>query len=96
MLTSSAEPLFRGIVRSVAISENGSAKASSEVYSCILEQSSRPAERRNLLERLKHNGVPPDDRVELEEYFDILDHAVDRRNGWKAILERCSTIGRHR
>ena len=62
-----------------------------EAYSCIVGQSSRPSERRNLLERLKHNGVPPDDRVELEEYFDILDHAVDRRNGWKAILERCST-----
>ena len=67
-----------------------------EAYSCIVRQSSRPAERRELLEKLKHNGAPPDDRVELEEYFDILDHAVDRRNGWKAIVERCSATGGYR
>ena len=64
-----------------------------EAYSCIVGQSSRPAERRDLLEEIKGNGAPPDDRVDLDEYLDILAHAVSRRNGWKAILERCSTRG---
>ena len=66
-----------------------------EVYSCIVRQSSRPSERRDLLEELKHNALP-DDRVDVEEYLDVLTEAVSRRNGWKAILERCSTGGRYR
>jgi hypothetical protein len=61
-----------------------------EAYSCIRERSRRPADRRALFEELKTLPTPPDDRVDLDEYFSMLDDAVARRNGWKAILEACS------
>lgn len=31
-----------------------------------------------------------EDRVDVDEYLDILRDAVAARNGWKRILERCS------
>jgi len=34
--------------------------------------------------------MPPTDRVDLDEYLDILRAAVVARNGWKHILARCS------
>ncbi len=65
-----------------------------EAFSRILEQGKRPGDRQALLERLRRGPAPPDDRVEPEEYLDILAEAGSRRNGWKAILERCSSNGR--
>ena len=62
-----------------------------EVYSRILELSKRPSDRRDCLEEFKGHLHFPDDRVDHEELLDILDGAVNRRNGWKTILERCST-----
>jgi hypothetical protein len=61
-----------------------------EAYSRILELSTCPAERKTLLEELEEYPPPSDDRVEPDEYFNVLAEAVARRNGWKAILERCS------
>jgi hypothetical protein len=61
-----------------------------ESYSRILERGPRLAERRALLRELKLEPAPPDERVEPMEYFDILTDAVERRNGWQAILKRCS------
>jgi hypothetical protein len=34
--------------------------------------------------------MPADDRLDVEEYLDILREAVAARNGWKRILARCS------
>jgi len=61
-----------------------------EAYSRILEKGKRPAERQALHGRLvESEEAPPDDQVDPEEYLAILAEAVTRRNGWKAILERC-------
>lgn len=60
-----------------------------EAYSRILKLSRSPAERKVKLEELKLDRPPPDDRVEPEEYLAILEEAVTRWNGWKAILGRC-------
>jgi hypothetical protein len=34
--------------------------------------------------------MPSDDRVDADEYVDILREAVAARNGWKRILARCA------
>ena len=34
--------------------------------------------------------MPPDDRVDPQEYLDILREAVEAGNGWKRILRRCA------
>lgn len=39
---------------------------------------------------IEHDGMPGDDRVDADEYIDILREAVGARNGWKRILNRCS------
>ncbi|MCY2996184.1 MAG: hypothetical protein NTY19_51295 [Planctomycetota bacterium] len=61
-----------------------------EAYSRLLELAQRPADRRRALENLKQGPLPPRGQVDAEEYLEILAEAVSRRNGWKAILERCS------
>ncbi len=61
-----------------------------ESYSRILARGPRPPERRALLQELKKRPTPPDERVEPAEYLEILSDAVERRNGWRAILKRCS------
>jgi hypothetical protein len=65
-----------------------------ETYSRILELGKRPADRRRLLEDLRQAPPPPDDSVDHQEYLEILTEAVGRRNGWKAILGRCSQATR--
>ena len=47
--------------------------------------------RRELLAELALKPLPGDDRVDGDEYLDILGEAVAVRNGWKRILSRCST-----
>jgi hypothetical protein len=42
------------------------------------------------LAELALKPLPGDDRVDGEEYLDILGEAVAVRNGWKRILSRCS------
>jgi len=63
-----------------------------EAYSRILERGKTPAERRAIESQLRQRKAPPpDDRVNPEEHFAILDEAVVQRNGWKVIMERCSS-----
>jgi hypothetical protein len=61
-----------------------------EVYSRILELGKSPAERRALLSELEREPVPGTQRVDPDEYVDILREAVAARNGWKRILARCA------
>ena len=77
------------------------AKRETFAYACeffgrILELGKRPSERKGLLEKFKRRRRISDDRVEFEELLEILDGAVNRRNGWKTILERCSSNHRTR
>lgn len=67
-----------------------------EFYSRILELGGSPAQRRDLLEKFRHHPAPYDDRVDFDELLEILDGAVEKRNGWKVILERCSSGKRTR
>jgi hypothetical protein len=61
-----------------------------EAYGRILERAKKSGDRAVLFEQLKRLAPPPDARVDPMEYLDILAEALGRRNGWKAILERCS------
>jgi hypothetical protein len=61
-----------------------------EVYSRIVALSRRLADRRNLLQELQATLSISDDRVDLAEVVEILSEAIERRNGWKIILDRCS------
>ena len=61
-----------------------------EAYSRILELSSSRTDRHVLLAELLEHGALPDDRVNWDDYLDILTEAVGLRNGWKCILTRCA------
>ena len=61
-----------------------------EAYSCILGSGASPPARRLLLAELEQGAMPVDERVDADEYVDILREAVTARNGWKRILARCS------
>ena len=67
-----------------------------EFYGRILELGKRPSERKELLQKFKYRAPLSDDRVEFEELLEILDGAVNQRNGWKTILEKCSSNNRAR
>jgi hypothetical protein len=61
-----------------------------ERYSRILELGKKPTDRRRLLDILNTRPPLPTHLGDPEEFREILAEAVSRRNGWKAILERCS------
>lgn len=63
---------------------------SCEAYSRILELGKTRPERSRLWSEHAEELMPPDDRVDEDEYLDILRDAVSARNGWKRILERCT------
>ena len=63
---------------------------SCEAYSRILELGKAPLERFRLLSELVEGPMPSEDRVDADEYVDILGEAVSARNGWKRILDRCA------
>lgn len=63
---------------------------SCEAYSRIIELGETRSERIRLWSEHAEGSMPPDDRVDEDEYVDILRDAVSTRNGWKRILERCS------
>lgn len=65
---------------------------SCEAYSRILELGETRSARSRLLSELAEEPMPPDERVDGDEYVDILREAVVARNGWKRILERCSPV----
>ncbi len=65
-----------------------------EAYSRILELGADPRSRRILLGELEGGPLPGDDRVDVDEYLDILREAIGVRNGWKRIRERCAPVRR--
>ena len=67
-----------------------------EAYSRIIELEEKPSHRRRLLSEIEDARKPPDDRVNGDEYIDILREAVAARNGWKRILERCHSTRQKR
>ena len=60
-----------------------------EAYSRILALGSTRAARRALLAELQSCSGPPDDRVDINEYLATLHAAVESRNGWKQIHDKC-------
>lgn len=61
-----------------------------EAYSRLLELGRTPSIRKSLVLELTDDHAPPEDRVDRDEYVDILSEAVSTRNGWKRILARCA------
>lgn len=61
-----------------------------ETYSRIHEFGRGLRARQALLAEYAQGPMPADDRVDVDEYLDILREAVAARNGWKRILARCS------
>ena len=60
-----------------------------EAYSCIV-RAGGISQRNEALARHADGSLPNDETVEHDEYLDILAEAVQARNGWKRILERCA------
>jgi hypothetical protein len=67
-----------------------------EAYSCIVGLGATPASRRRLLTVIETAEMPPDERVEPNDYIRLLRDAVGTRNGWKRILEGCAPPSRRR
>jgi hypothetical protein len=65
-----------------------------EAYSRIHELADSAKGRQRLLAEHELGPMPADERVNADEYMDILREAVTARNGWKRILQRCSPIAR--
>lgn len=63
-----------------------------EAYSRLLTLGRSRAERTRLLGELAQTPPLADDRVDVDEYLDILREAVGSRNGWKRILQRCAPL----
>jgi hypothetical protein len=61
-----------------------------EAYSQIQALGDNPRARNRLLAEHEARWRPMDERVDGDEYGDILRDAVGARNGWKRILARCS------
>ncbi|WP_277183166.1 hypothetical protein [Caballeronia sp. BR00000012568055] len=61
-----------------------------EAYSRILSLAAGVRQRQAALEQHPKLSLPPDDRVDHDEYLDILRDATSAPNGWKKILRRCA------
>ena len=61
-----------------------------EAYSRIVELGDTRSGRNQLLAELVDHFDFADDRVQIDEYVDILRQATGARNGWKYIREHCS------
>lgn len=61
-----------------------------EAYSCIVARGGTAADRRAALDAHACGWLPGDDSLDVDEYLDILQEAVQARNGWKRILQRCA------
>ncbi|SAK70116.1 hypothetical protein AWB82_04178 [Caballeronia glebae] len=66
-----------------------------EAYSRITSMTTGVRQREEALKRHANGAPPPDDRVDHDEYLDILGEAVRVRNGWQRILKRCAPV-KHR
>jgi len=62
-----------------------------EAYGRILELGSRPSDRRDLLSELLDGPMLNDDRVDENDYREILSEAVAGRSGWRRILRNCAS-----
>jgi hypothetical protein len=60
-----------------------------EAYIRIISMAAGARQRQEALERHANASLPPDDRVDYDEYLDILGDAVRASNGWQCILKRC-------
>ena len=60
-----------------------------EALSRLLALGRNRSERARLLDE-HEASLPGDERVDLDEYLDILREAIATRNGWKRILARCA------
>lgn len=67
-----------------------------ETWSRISSVASNSSEREVLLEQHAEYGLPSDDRVDHDEYLDILAEAARARNGWQRILTRCTPARRRK
>jgi hypothetical protein len=61
-----------------------------EAYSRLVVLGDGPSVRKALLAEHAEEFALSDERVDADEYFDILREAVAVRNGWKQILKRCA------
>jgi hypothetical protein len=61
-----------------------------EAYSRISTMAAGISQRQDALARHAQALLPPDDRVDHDEYLDILGEALTARNGWQRILKRCA------
>jgi hypothetical protein len=61
-----------------------------EAYSRIVSLAAGVRERQEALAQHAEGPLPPDDRVDHDEYLDILGEAVRARNGWQRILKLCA------
>jgi hypothetical protein len=66
---------------------------SCEAYARIVERAKGTADRLRLHQEFAANWTPPSEELELDlkEVNDVLAEAVAARNGWKRILQRCSS-----
>jgi hypothetical protein len=61
-----------------------------EAYSRLVVLGGGISARKTLLAAHEEDFALSDDRVDADEYLDILREAVAARNGWKQILKRCA------
>jgi len=61
-----------------------------EAYARIVELGETRAARLALVEELAAGSRPSDERVDGDEYVDVLREAATARNGWRCILARCA------
>ncbi|KAK43918.1 hypothetical protein [Caballeronia zhejiangensis] len=61
-----------------------------EAYSRIISLAEGTRQRQAALALHAKASLPADDRVDHDEYLDILGEAVRARNGWQKILKRCA------
>jgi len=60
-----------------------------EAYAMIVENAKGPAGRRRLHAEYARSWMTDDDRLDRGELVAVVAEAVDARNGWKRILQRC-------
>ena len=65
---------------------------SCEAYSSICARGATAREREQLLRLLSEQPGPADERVDPEEFLDIVRDACRARNGWERILARCAPL----
>ena len=65
---------------------------SCEAYSAICARGATASERDRLLRMLSEQPGPADERVDPDEFLDIVREACRARNGWKGILTRCTPL----